>query len=236
MNINSFLKSLLYFVIFIIIMVATAIFVMDFLARGKTVSVPDLRDKEIVKAGGLLKNAGLSLRIEGEDFHSAIPKDYIISQSPEAGSIIKEGRSVAVIVSRGPQEVVVPRLEMEMLRRAELIIRQNGLPVGDIAKVHSATVSKDLVISQNPLPGSVADRRERIDLLVSSGPEEIWYKTPELTGKTVEEGSNMLSKMGMEITKITARGKEPGLIIGQKPKAGYPVRKGDRLELIISEK
>lgn len=235
MNINSFLKSVLYFVIFIIIVIGTAVLMMEFLSRGKTVSVPDLRDKEIVKAGGLLRNAGLTLRIEGEDFHPAIPKDYIISQNPEAGSLIKEGRSVGVIVSRGPQEIVVPRLETEMLRRAESIIRQNGLPVGDIAKAHSTT-AKDLIISQNPLPGSVVDRRERIDLLVSSGPEEIWYKTPDLTGKTVEEGSAILLKIGMEITKVMTKGKESGLIIGQKPRAGYPVRNGDRLELIISEK
>jgi serine/threonine-protein kinase len=235
MTIKSFLRFLLFFGIFIIVAVAAALFTMEILTGGKTVSVPDLRDKEIVKAGRLLKNAGLTLRIEGEEFHPAIPKDYIISQNPEAGTIIKEGRSVGVIVSKGPQEVVVPRLEMEPLRRAEVIIRQNGLTVGDIAKVHSMTVEKDLIITQNPLPGSITDRGERVDLLVSLGPEDLWYKTPNLLGKKLEEGSTILEKIGIEITITTAKGEEPGLILGQKPKSGYPIRKGDRLELIVSE-
>lgn len=236
MLIKSFLRSFLYFGIFLVVAVVTALFTMELLTMGKTVSVPDLKDKEIVRAGGLLKDAGLTLRIEGEEFHPTVPKDYVISQNPEPGSIIKEGRSVGVIVSKGPQEVIVPRLEMEQLRRAEIIVRQNGLPVGDIARVHSETVNKDLIIAQSPFPGSISDRREKIDLLVSSGPGDVWYKTPDLSRKSFEEGTALLGKMGIEITKVMTKGKEPGIIIGQKPKPGYPIKKGDRLELIVSEK
>lgn len=236
MAIKSFLRSLLYSGIFLVIAVAAAIFTIEFLTSGKTVSVPDLRDKEIVKAGGLLKTADLTLRIEGEEFHPTIPKDFIISQNPVAGSIIKEKRSVGVIVSKGPQEVIVPRLEMEPLTMAKKLIRQNGLTVGNIAKVNSATIGKDFIIAQNPSSGSITDRGEKIDLLVSSGPEDVWYKTPDLSGKMLEEGSAILEKLGIEIKTVMAKGNGAGIILGQKPKPGYPIKKGDKLELTISER
>lgn len=233
---RSFLRLLIYSGTFLVITALAAFLTMEFLTKGKTVSVPDLRNKQIVEAGGLLKDAKLKFSIEGEEFHPAVLKDFIISQNPIAGSIIKEGRSIGVIVSKGPQEVVVPRLEMEQLRKAEIIVRQNGLNVGNIARVNSEAVGKDLVITQYPLSGSVTDRGEMVDILVSSGTQDVWYKTPYLFGKILDEGSAILEKMGIEITIVLAKGEEPGRILGQKPKAGFPIKKGDRLELTVAEK
>lgn len=233
---KAFLKVLLYSGIFFVITVATAFFTIEFFTRGKTVSVPDLTSKQIVEAGGILKEAKLKFSIEGEEFHPIVPKDHIISQNPVSGSIIKEGRSISVIVSKGLQEVTVPRLEMEPLRKAEKTIRENGLDVGNIARVNLVTVGKDLVVAQYPLPGSITDRGVKIDLLISSGPQEVWYKTPNLSGKMLKEGSAILEKLGIEITIILAKGEEPGRILGQKPKPGFPIRRGDRIELTVMEK
>lgn len=233
---RSFLRALLYSGIFFVIIIATAFLTMEFLTKGKTVSVPDLKNKQIVEAGGILKELRLKFSIEGEEFHPAIPKDHIISQNPVAGSVIKEGRSIGVIVSKGQQEVTIPRVEMEPLRKAEKIIRENGLDIGDIARVNSGAVGKDLVIAQYPPPGSITDRREKVNLLISLGPQDLWYKTPYLSGKMLEEASSILEKMGIEITIILTKGEEPGRILGQKPKAGSPIKKGDRIELTVAEK
>lgn len=236
MDIRFFFKLFFYSSVFLVITIATTLLTMEFLTKGKTVSVPDIRNKQIVEAGGILKDAKLKFSIEGEEFHPNIPKDFIISQKPHPDSVIKEGRSVAVIVSRGQQEVTVPRLEMEPLRMAEKTIRENGLTIGNIARVNSASIGKDVVIAQNPPPGTVIDRREKINLLVSSGPQETWYKTPSLIGKMLNEGSAILEQMEIEISIVLSKGEEAGRILGQKPKAGFPIKKGDRLELTVVEK
>lgn len=232
---RQLLRALLYSGIFFVIIVATAFVTMEFLTKGKTVSVPDLMNKQIVEAGGILKDLRLKFSIEGEEFHPAIRKDHIISQNPVAGAVIKEGRSISVIVSKGAQEVTVPRLEMEHLRKAEKTIRENGLDIGSIARANSSA-GKDIVIAQYPQPGSVTDRGEKVELLISSGSQDVWFKTPFLSGKMIEEASAILERMGIEITIVLAKGEEPGRIIGQKPKTGFPIRKGDGIELTVTEK
>jgi len=72
--------------------------------------------------------------------------------------------------------------------------------------------------------------------LVSLGPEDIWYKTPDFMGKPLEEVSAISRKMELEIIKVNAKDNETGIVKGQKPKPGYPIKRGDRLELIVSEK
>lgn len=233
MVIKGLFKSLLYFLLFFIVGAFATMLTLRLITAGRTITVPDLQGEDIVQAAAILRDAGLTLSLEGEEFHPTVPKEFIISQNPSAGSTIKERKGIGVIVSKGPREVTVPLVEGEPLWRAEIVIRQNNLAVGDIAKVHSELVDKDLVIVQNPAAGSVSDSSEGINLLVSLGPQEVGYKTPELIGKRFEEGLALTERLGIQVTKAKPL---EGLIVDQRPKPGSYIRKGDRLELIVSEK
>ena len=62
-----------------------------------------------------------------------------------------------------------PKLVGEHFRKADVLLRQAGFFPGDIARVSSDTVERDIVIAQAPQAGSPLDKGGRIDLLISSG-------------------------------------------------------------------
>ncbi|MEW6408936.1 MAG: PASTA domain-containing protein [Nitrospirota bacterium] len=217
--------------------IITAIVTMKILTSGKTVTVPAIEGKEVVSAMEILNNSGLKLRVEREEYHPSLPKGSVISQEPESGVVIKSGRSISVIVSRGSQTVVVPAVEGEPFYRAEIIIKQSGLDIGDIARIHTDKVEKDIVINQSPPPRSFISRGEKIDLLLSSGVKETIYKTPNLIGKRFEEAKQIAEILGVTLSKskIIREGSEGNIIAEQKPVAGYPIRRGSAIEVFVAE-
>jgi len=58
------------------------------LVSGGTVEVPDLSGKDIVQANQILKEKGLYIRIDGEEYSDA-PTGTVSRQTPPAGTSIK---------------------------------------------------------------------------------------------------------------------------------------------------
>lgn len=235
--IKGFLKLILYFSLFVTLGIITAIVTMKILTTGKTVTVPSIEGKEMVSAMEMLSQQGLKLRVEREEYHPSLPKGTVISQEPESGAVIKSGRSISVIVSRGSQTVIVPAVEGEPFYRAEIIIKQSGLDIGDIARIHTDKSERDIVINQSPPPRSFISRGEKIDLLLSSGVKETIYKTPNLTGKRFEDAKQIAEMLGITISKskIKRGDLQSNIIAEQKPVAGYPIRRGSVIEVFVVE-
>jgi len=70
---------------------------------SKSVVVPDVQGKSMIEANTILKNEGLYIRVEGEDYDPAVPEGFIVRQDIPSGNKVKEGREIKVIVSKGPR-------------------------------------------------------------------------------------------------------------------------------------
>jgi serine/threonine-protein kinase len=102
------IKIPLYLIILSILGIISGYLTFKLLSFGKTVDVPDLRGKGMVEASSILKNKGLYIRLENEDYDSYVPQGYIIRQDIPAGNKVKEGREIGVVLSKGPRVKYVP--------------------------------------------------------------------------------------------------------------------------------
>ncbi|MGM9571160.1 MAG: Stk1 family PASTA domain-containing Ser/Thr kinase [bacterium] len=133
-------------------------------------------------------------------------------------------------------EVNVPELTGKNLTEAEKTAREFGLDINISSREYSDNVPADTVIAQYPEAGRLVKKGRNIDLTLSRGPE---LKTvPDLTNKTLAEASIILGKENLLIGSMAEEyndSVEKGKIIRQMPSAGNEVKKGSKIDLIVSQ-
>ena len=72
--------------------------------RSADVTVPDLSNQNRWAAEDALRSVGLEMRTRATRPRADTPPDVILDQFPRAGEVIKEGQTVAVVVSRAATE------------------------------------------------------------------------------------------------------------------------------------
>lgn len=120
------------------------------LTFSKSVVVPDVRGKSMIEANAILKDEGLYIRLEGEDYDSAVPEGFVVRQDIPAGNKVKEAREIKVIVSKGPKIKYVPDLTGLTLDEAETQSRERGIRIGRVLYLHDGDTPKNTVIAQRP--------------------------------------------------------------------------------------
>jgi serine/threonine-protein kinase len=133
-----------------------------------------------------------------------------------------------------------PRLVGEHYRKAEIMIRQAGFFPGNLSRVSSENVERDVVISQAPPAGSPVDKGGKINMLVSSGKKVPLLVTPRLIGKKAEEAVKIVDRTGLQYRIVyRSSGARPltaeRMVVGQKPGAGYPVPADGTVDIVVSK-
>ncbi len=72
--------------------------------RSPNVEVPDVTNKAFGDGKTSLETAGLSIRERAKRFKSGVEPGMILDQFPRGGAIVKQGQTVAVIISRAAKE------------------------------------------------------------------------------------------------------------------------------------
>ncbi|CEO13216.1 serine/threonine-protein kinase and phosphatase [[Clostridium] sordellii] len=143
-------------------------------------TAPELINKTLDEAQDMAKELGVNIRVSVEEYNDKIDKNHIISQAPNAGSAIKAGDTITVVVSKGKNQVSAPSVVGLTLSDAENLIKEKGFVLGTINYEYSDSHDKDVVISQSPNGGSLKPG-DKINVVVSRGPKPVEQKpvTPE---------------------------------------------------------
>ena len=228
-DMNSFVRASLFFALFVVLGLTFGFLTFKILSFSRTVEVPSVVNMTVIEADRTLGNAGLTLKIEGEDFDSIIPSGKIIRQDVPPGKTVKEKRAIKVIMSKGPKVSSIPLLVNETLLDADAALMQKGLRVGKVISVHTDTAEKGMIIAQNPEPDDkLADL---ITVLVSSGPHDHAYICPDFLGKSLDNAQETAKKL---LLSVEAQG-GGSVITAQKPKPGSLVRSGETIYLEMKE-
>lgn len=228
-DMNSFVRASLFFGLFVLLGLTFGILTFKILSFSRTVEVPSVVNMTVIEADKTLGNAGLTLKIEGEDFDSIIPSGKIIRQDVPPGKTVKEKRAIKVIMSKGPKVSSIPLLVNETLLDADAALMQKGLRIGKVISVHADSAEKGIIIAQNPEPDDkIADL---ITVLVSAGPDDHAYTCPDFLGKSLDHAQETAKKLLLLVEK------EGGgsVITAQKPKPGSLVRSGSTIYLEMKE-
>jgi eukaryotic-like serine/threonine-protein kinase len=201
------------------------------------VPVPPLVGLDIGEAENRLEEAGLTLGLVTPRSDPDFEVDVVIEQSPLPGVNVGSGAPVNLVVSTGPESVVIPDVIGETERDATGALNDLGLRVR-VNEEHSDTVESGLVIRTEPTGGEAAVVGDTVLLVVSDGPAPV--QVPTLTGLTENQARNALTNLGL-VPNVSAS-KQPvvdpaqdGVVVSQVPAAGNTVPKGTTVTITLGE-
>jgi serine/threonine-protein kinase len=140
-----------------------------FVSKGSSIiMLPDLTGQSLSEATVKLSNLGLKVGEVKSEENSDIPKDKIVSTFPQAGTSVKKGDMISVVVSLGVEEIAVPRVINRSLSSAKRIVEENGFTVGRVSYELSAEFNVGIVMRQRPGAGTRAQKGSAIDLVVAT--------------------------------------------------------------------
>ena len=124
-----------------------------------------------------LSNAGF-VPVKEYAYDNTVEQGIVISQSPDGGALGKEGDSVKIVISRGPESaagttgISVPKITGQTEEAARAALTAAGLTAGNVTSAHSDTVPEGQIISQSPAEGSAAEEGAAVDFIISSGTKD----------------------------------------------------------------
>ena len=165
----------------------------------KEVEVPRVTGRPLDEARSAAQEVGLEIEVLGHERDESIPEGSIISQEPLDG-VLLEGRSLAVVVSKGLPLEKLPDLTGETLSKAEAKLGHLHLVVGAIKKRFSLEVPEGKVIEQSVRPGKL-QWGKTVDLVVSKGPQEV--SVPTVVGLKADNARGALEAAGFIVGEIS---------------------------------
>lgn len=190
--------------------------------------------EDAVKAA---EEMGIILVEEGEDYSSFYDTGYIIYQSVNEGTMIKEGTKIGVKISLGLTEEEMPNVEGKKEKDAlEAIIRL----VGDVAQreyVYDPEADPMTVIKQEPAAGEMITAKSNIVLTISKGDEDGSVVVPNVVNETLENAKSSLEAVGLTVGSVSEAASDrvaAGKVITQTVAANTEVSRGSVVNLVVS--
>ena len=203
----------------------------------KTQIVPDLKGRSIAAALDQLAPLSLGLRKSGVEFDASVPISSVLRQDPSPGTVVREGKTIRVIVSQGGQTVLAPSIIGLPLRNAEMMLRQSQLALGEVSEAYSLKQDKGLVLSQDPKAEASVERDALVNLVISGGPPPAGVSLmPDFLRKSAEEvrswaaGANVRLEIRTDASSLFPN----GTVLTQTPAPDSPLSPDAPVEMVVS--
>ena len=169
-----------------------------------------------------------------DEVNAEKPQGIVFDQDPSGGTRADEGSTVTIKVSAGVGQAEVPDVVGMTEIQARSLLENEGFNA-DTSPQSSDTVPEGDVISQDPAGGQQADRGSTVQLVVSSGEEQV--TVPDVRGQTETTAANELGRRGFSVSTRRAFSDtvNAGLVISTDPEPGDEVSPGSTVTLVVSE-
>ena len=210
-----------------------------FLSFGKfwssvEITVPDVTGKQLTLARQILEDQHLRVTV-AETFDASVPVGVVVSQTPEAGTTVKEERTITIYVSKGGEELEMPNLRG--LKQADAVakLQQMGLRIGSSYETFSDEDS-GTVISQDPRSGTRISKGQSVDITVSKGQKIKKVTIPDVKGVPSDRARTMIEGSNLKVGSISeeASTQAAGTVVSQSPAGGTEVDSGTAVRLVVS--
>ena len=194
--------------------------------------VPKLRGLTEDQAQDALLETKLSFGTSVERYSETVPAGTVIGSRPEAGTTLRPGAAVDLLVSQGRRPIKVPDWTGKDADNAEQRLTAKGLEVDRAAEEFSDSVPEGRVISQSPKGGTLF-RGDTVRLVVSKGAELV--EVPGgLIASGVESATARLEALGFRVD-VERHSSYIGLgyVFKVDPGSGTMVRKGSTITLFL---
>lgn len=206
-----------------VVLLATVVFFTS-LKTADQVLVPNVQGEQFTEAALKLQAKELYPRIQLRFSDNPDDAGKILEQSPPAGTIVKAGRRITLIISRG---AVIDRLENYVGKSltdvqqhfASLFTagRKQLVSIKEPVMYKNSSIPAGTILEQNPSPDTEISEGMEIEFIVSKGPESEKISVPKLEGMGLEEIYSAMqnSKLMFNIKAERIAGTEKPLITAQ---------------------
>jgi eukaryotic-like serine/threonine-protein kinase len=204
--------------------------------------VPQVKDLELAEALIELQQKQLHPSIQLRYSSDPTMKGKVLSQNPAAGTVVKAGKPITLVISQGAvvdevdnyigRHIDDVRVELQtlfttfdaLLQIDEILYVFDDAPPGTI-------------IQQDPVPGAELTGMTSLDLVVSRGPDLEQFSVPSYLGMDYDTALRLLVESNTPF-RFTVTEPEPdqpsGAVVSQTPGAGEMVSPGTRIQLEIT--
>lgn len=193
-------------------------------------AVPTLVGSTATEAKARLAENRLTLGGSSQAYDEKIPAGQIVSSTPKAGTQLRRGTAVTIVVSKGRQPIDVTDFTGKPADQAVAALTDAGLRVDATKQEFSTDVPKGSVISQSPATGTLF-RGEQVTLVVSKGPEMV--SVPNVQGKQLRQARKILEDAGFQVRVESFMGGLFGTVRSQSPAGDAKAPKGSTVTLVV---
>jgi eukaryotic-like serine/threonine-protein kinase len=214
-------------------------------------AVPSVIGLTEQEARDVLAREGFEAEVEEEE--SDEPDNTVVAQEPEPGTLLEEGGTVTLTVSRGPPEtetetetVVETETAEEETSEVPDVVGEDHIDAGDavadagfLPETYPVESPEEAgtVVAQNPDAGTELREGQRVRLNVSLGEgERQEAEIPDVTGPDAQDGLETCRDAGFTcriVERDAPSQEEVGEVIDQQPAAGSTARQLTQITLYV---
>ncbi len=169
----------------------------------------------------------------------------ILSQDPESGrsktvsdkgsKIVVELVCAAETVDDQKRLLKVPDIVNHEREEAISMVQDAGFTY-TLEQAPSDSITKGYVISTDPVAGAAADEGSEIKIIISTGPETVMTKVPQLKGLSKESAIAKIESSNLSIGNISTAESDlvAGTVIDQNIAAGTEIEEHTKISITVS--
>jgi serine/threonine-protein kinase len=160
-----------------------------------------------------------------------VPEGQVIRTSPPAGTTLKPGATVDLVLSRGRKPITIKDWTGKRFDDAQQALEARKIEVSVAGEDYSDTVPEGYVISQDPSTGTLY-KGDTVSFVVSQGPELV--EVPRVRAMGVDAAVELLEGLGFTVeTENSDSYLGLGYVFSSDPDSGEEVPKGSTITLFL---
>jgi serine/threonine-protein kinase len=202
---------------------------------GARVPVPNLQGITRTNAAVRAADAGIGLDIASRP--SDEPANYVIDQTPPAGTWMPRGSGVKLVVSTGPPAVPMIQVGTKSIDEAKLMLTDKGFVVSPaVTTQHDEAILPNSVIGTDPVAGAPTAPGSTVKLIVSDGPAP--RTVPNLSAPvSYDQAAAAIAAVQLKPVQATEFSDTvlAGQFIRTSPPGGAPVPRDSAVTVVFSK-
>ena len=193
-------------------------------------AVPMLQGLTPEAAVNLIKKSPLRVAPIIEVFDATVPKGFVISATPAAGSKVKRNATITLTVSKGIEQVTLASYIGKGGEQALNELTAAGFKVTSTYAFNETRLAGE-VISQNPAGGGTANKGGAVSLIISKGTQYSYI--PNVYSIEEAKAVKTLQDLGLKVIVKKIGKKSVKKVTNILPKVGTKVKRGAAVTITV---
>ncbi|WP_112138803.1 Stk1 family PASTA domain-containing Ser/Thr kinase [Glycomyces dulcitolivorans] len=202
---------------------------------GRYTSTPSLLDQDRDSVAAYAEEQGFEVELV-DGYSSSVPIGGVVSQDPEVGERIRQGATITVVVSLGPERYPVPDLAGGTEAEAREALAAFDAEITVEHEYSTEYPEAGQVTRTDPPAGEEVKSGTPVTLYVSDGFPPL--SVPDVVGLSEADAQAALEAEGLVVGEVANRHSDSipaGSVIEQTPAADAPAGPGDAVGLVVSD-